>query len=408
MSEAEEKTTADVLIGGYLYDVASFKHPGGSIVKFLTNNGDATEAFEEFHGRSKKAQAMLRSLPKVAAPRDVLDAREGNGRTDLTRGYARLREEFAREGRFDPNRSEIVYRVGEVVLMHVVGAYLVLATGYAAAGIILLGLASGRCGWLMHEAGHYSLTGEISVDRALQELSLRRGLRHVRRLVAQPAQQAPRDAPEAAARRRSRHAALGGLPRQDRGAGQKPPRQALAAAAVLPVHPRLVPAGRLGLATYLHPRHALRTKRKRELACMALRHVLLFGVVLRGMDHPVWAYLAYNQVAARLHLHELLAESYPLAGHRGDEFVHWVEYAAKHTTNISPSPLCNWWMANLNFQVEHHLFPAMPQFQHKHISPRVRAFFEAHGLVYDVRPYFSCLRQTLANLHAVGHSTKDD
>ena len=59
-------------------------------------------------------------------------------------------------------------------------------------------------------------------------------------------------------------------------------------------------------------------------------------------------------------------------------------------------------------QVEHHLFPAMPQFQHKHISPRVRAFFEAHGLVYDVRPYFSCLRQTLANLHAVGHSTKDD
>ena len=50
----------------------------------------------------------------------------------------------------------------------------------------------------------------------------------------------------------------------------------------------------------------------------------------------------------------------------------------------------------------------MPQCQHKHISPRVRAFFEAHGLVYDVRPYFSCLRQTLANLHAVGHSTKDD
>ena len=39
---------------------------------------------------------------------------------------------------------------------------------------------------------------------------------------------------------------------------------------------------------------------------------------------------------------------------------------------------------------------------------RVKKFFEAHGLVYDVRPYFSCLRQTLANLHAVGHSTKDD
>ena len=140
---------------------------------------------------------------------------------------------------------------------------------------------------------------------------------------------------------------------------------------------------------------------------MALRYVLLFGVVLRGMDHPV-AYLAYNQVAASYIFTNFSLSHTHLPVTEADEFVHWVEYAAKHTTNISPSPLCNWWMANLNFQVEHHLFPAMPQFQHKHISPRVRAFFEAHGLVYDVRPYVSCLRQTLANLHAVGHSTKDD
>ena len=408
MSEAEEKTTADVLIGGYLYDVASFKHPGGSIVKFLTNNGDATEAFEEFHGRSKKAQAMLRSLPKVAAPRDVLDAREGNGRTDLTRGYARLREEFAREGRFDPNRSEIVYRVGEVVLMHVVGAYLVLATGYAAAGIILLGLASGRCGWLMHEAGHYSLTGEISVDRALQELIYGVGCgmsgawwrnQHNKHHATPQKLQHDVDLDtlplvafhaKIAARARSPLVKLW---------------LRLQCYLFIPVSCLLVASG---WQLYLHPRHALRTKRKRELACMALRYVLLFGVVLRGMDHPVWAYLAYNQVAASYIFTNFSLSHTHLPVTEADEFVHWVEYAAKHTTNISPSPLCNWWMANLNFQVEHHLFPAMPQFQHKHISPRVRAFFEARGLVYDVRPYFSCLRQTLANLHAVGHSTKDD
>lgn len=27
-----------------------------------------------------------------------------------------------------------------------------------------LGLVSGRCGWLMHEGGHYSLTGSIMYD----------------------------------------------------------------------------------------------------------------------------------------------------------------------------------------------------------------------------------------------------
>ena len=289
-----------------------------------------------------------------------------------------------------------------------VGAYLVLATGYAAAGIILLGLASGRCGWLMHEAGHYSLTGEISVDRALQELIYGVGCgmsgawwRNQHKKHHATPQKLQHDVDldtlplvafhaKIAARARSPLVKLW---------------LRLQCYLFIPVSCLLVA---LGWQLYLHPRHALRTKRKRELACMALRYVLLFGVVLRGMDHPVWAYLAYNQVAASYIFTNFSLSHTHLPVTEADEFVHWVEYAAKHTTNISPSPLCNWWMANLNFQVEHHLFPAMPQFQHKHISPRVRAFFEAHGLVYDVRPYFSCLRQTLANLHAVGHSTKDD
>ena len=33
------------------------------------------------------------------------------------------------------------------------------------------------------------------------------------------------------------------------------------------------------------------------------------------------------------------------------QFVHWVEYASNHTTNLAPGLVCNWWMAYLNFQV---------------------------------------------------------
>lgn len=36
------------------------------------------------------------------------------------------------------------------------------------AGLTMLGLAQGRCGWLMHEGGHLSLTGNIPVDIAIQ------------------------------------------------------------------------------------------------------------------------------------------------------------------------------------------------------------------------------------------------
>ena len=45
-----------------------------------------------------------------------------------------------------------------------------------------------------------------------------------------------------------------------------------------------------------------------------------------------------------------------------------------HTTNIKPGSLgwVNWFMSYLNFQIEHHLFPGMPQFRHPAVSPRVK------------------------------------
>ena len=72
----------EVLIDGTLYDVSGFKHPGGSIIKFLKGNGDATDAFTEFHSRSKSANNYLKTLPSRKAPRDVIDRRANNGAGD--------------------------------------------------------------------------------------------------------------------------------------------------------------------------------------------------------------------------------------------------------------------------------------------------------------------------------------
>lgn len=80
-----------------------------------------------------------------------------------------------------------------------------------------------------------------------------------------------------------------------------------------------------------------------------------------------------------------------------------VEYSANHTTNCAPSWWCDWWMSYLNYQIEHHLFPSMPQFRHPTIAPRVKALFEKHGLHYDVRGYFEAMADTFANLDKVGH-----
>jgi fatty acid desaturase len=85
--------------------------------------------------------------------------------------------------------------------------------------------------------------------------------------------------------------------------------------------------------------------------------------------------------------------------------VDWVRYSAFHTMNVKPGPfgVVNWIMGYLNFQIEHHLFPCMPQFRQPQISARVKALFEKHGLKYDQRGYFEAFAVTFKNLHTVGY-----
>merc|ERR1711988_1094593 len=91
-----------------------------------------------------------------------------------------------------------------------------------------------------------------------------------------------------------------------------------------------------------------------------------------------------------------------------DKNISWALYSANHTTNCTPGYMCNWWMAYLNFQIEHHLFPAMPQFNHPKICHRVKALFEKHGVEYDVRDYWECFRITYKNLLLVGNPHQHD
>ena len=53
-----------VYIDGRYYDVTNRRHPGGSVINFYSGKEiDASEAFMNFHIRSKKAKKYLASLP---------------------------------------------------------------------------------------------------------------------------------------------------------------------------------------------------------------------------------------------------------------------------------------------------------------------------------------------------------
>jgi fatty acid desaturase 2 (delta-6 desaturase) len=70
-----------------------------------------------------------------------------------------------------------------------------------------------------------------------------------------------------------------------------------------------------------------------------------------------------------------------------DDQEDWVRSAVLRTVNIKHNMLVNWWMGYLNMQIEHHLFPQMPQFRHPQISDRIKALCNKHGLCYDERMY---------------------
>lgn len=163
----------------------------------------------------------------------------------------------------------------------------------------------------------------------------------------------------------------------------------------------------LGWQLYLHPKHISRTKNMYEAGSFVARYVLWTVLVTAkfGVAQSALYYLAYNWIGSNyIFINFAVSHTHLGVVPANDTEVDWVRYAAVYTMNVAPGPFrwVDWWMSYLNFQIEHHLFPSMPQFRHPKISPRVKALFEKHGLKYDQRSYTEAIKVTFQNLHTVG------
>lgn len=406
-SEGAGGEKVEVLIHGKYYDVTNMKHPGGSVIKFYAGKGiDASQAFDNFHIRSKKATKYMNSLPSRDA--DVKEEKKKMlpGQDALLKDFNDFSEQLKKEGFFDPSPSHAAYRLAEIVGMHALGFYL-LFNGFYVPGVIVLGIVSGRCGWLMHEAGHYSLTGNIALDKQIQVWLYGVGCgmsaswwrsqhnKHhsmPQKLSADPdLATLPLVAFSSKVVTRANKALRGWVSVQ---------------AAAFPLVTCLLVA--LGWQFYLHPRHIVRTRQVSEGLALLTRAAVFWLVLVPKFSllGAVQFYLLYNWVAADyIFLNFAVSHTHLPTVPKEDTQVDWIRYAAVHTMNVAPGPFkwVNWWMSYLNFQIEHHLFPSMPQFRHPLISPRVKQLFEKHGLVYDQRSYPAAMGVTFKNLHKVGN-----
>lgn len=90
----------------------------------------------------------------------------------LTEDFTKLYLELENEGLFKPSYTHNILRMVELFVIAAIG-YTFLQWQNSAAkiiGIILLGLMQGRSGWIQHESGHHSFSGNPKFDRLFHAL----------------------------------------------------------------------------------------------------------------------------------------------------------------------------------------------------------------------------------------------
>jgi fatty acid desaturase 2 (delta-6 desaturase) len=389
-----------VIIGDRKYDITNFNHPGGNVINYMVKGQDATEAYREFHNRSKRADTVLRSLPSELVERPTDDR-------EMLDDFAKFRAQLVEEGFFKPDIPMLGYRVFEQTALFVTSVYVSQFSLLGAACI--MGMFRARSGWIQHEGGHNSLTGIIWMDKLIQEIYLGFGLHSCGAMWN---------------KMHNRHHATPQKSKYDMDLDTTP---------MVAFYDTAVESNRVKVFSkwwlkyqaytflpitsgifiplfwsfYLHPRKAIEDRNYRQMFFMLMSHIvspILFhevggmgwGMAWGGHFMATWLSDMY------LFGHFSLSHTFLDVVHHDDD-ISWVRYATEHSVDIAVgNPVVDWIMGYLNYQVIHHLFPSMPQHRGPEVSRRWAVFCEKHGLTYIRMGYFDAWCQMFGNLDRVG------
>ncbi|CEL97060.1 unnamed protein product [Vitrella brassicaformis CCMP3155] len=398
----------EIQVRDRIYDITDFvkRHPGGSVIAYYANQ-DATDAYVAFHQRSPRADKILKSLPSRPADKPMEKSERAQ---QMLADYRKLRSDLVAEGWFKPDLAHVAFRIVEIISMFVVSFVLLKAGTWWSVllSMFIGGLAGGRSGWIQHEGGHHSLTGIIPVDKAIQTIFISFGLitygwkwNHMHNKHHATPQKEDHDLD------------VDTLPFV---AFYKDALERGRRAAMTPTwwiryqHLTFLPLTSVLNVFfwhfYLHPKEYILRKGRRD-------PVTLLFVILRYVAHfyscpSDWSILMclstfyMTMFVSGVYLFGNFSLNHThLPTTRADEHKNWVEYGIDYTINVDPNPFVNWWMGYLNCQVEHHLFPSMPQYRQPQLVPRIRQFCEDHGLTYQSLDYITAVKATLGNLKNV-------
>jgi len=436
----------NIIIGDYSYDITDYKHPGGNIITYMAGQ-DATNVFEEFHYRSKKARAILQSLPRTKV--ELTGVEETTTEQKMLIDFARFRKSLEDRGFFAPSYSHITYRILELFAIY---SFAIWSMQYSiAASIVLLGLFSGRCGWVQHEGGHNSFTGNIKTDKIVQDVFIGFGLladgsmwnsMHNKHHAAtqkigydMDLDTAPFvlfypindfDVKKQIMNRFdiTKGESVSDLPEMSSnelvGTTDKQSGTSLLDKAVklwlkyqvytfLPVTSGLFVM--LFWLLYLHPRKIIRDRNVTQALIVSIGHVSRIFLFMKIGEASFYRALLYHFITlwtAGVYLFGQFSLSHTfMPTIESNENPNWVQYAVEHTVDIEPQNWAvSWIMGHLNNQVIHHLFPSMPQYRGPEVSKELVEFCKKWDLKYTIITYREAWENMFANLRKVGEDVQ--
>lgn len=398
-------------IDGVCYDITNFvqRHPGGKVIEYYLDQ-DATDVFKAMHYHSKKADKVLKSLPKVSgttAPKIKQD-----GESAFVQDFRKLLDVWDEKGYFGVNYPLLVYRLFEIfafvlLAFTIFGAREWIPNSFVRIPLssVVIGVAWTRCGWLQHDGGHCGITGNTKVDHAIQIL--------VEGVIKGGSASWWRN-------RHNKHHAKCNVQGKDSDLHTYPflswdiniaktlPKKFIAVQ-----HLTFFPLLGLYVPLFFFTTKLFMYRKKRNVeALVTLVHFAIFGYCLSqvygGSLPEIVAFFFLGYIVQGIYLGFCFSLSHFAMPQipAGEDDQDWVTNAVTTTLNTDPTPFLSWLTGHLNLQVEHHLCPQMPTENLLKIKPDVEALCQKHDVKYSSVTFWEASKFTVGKLKTVANQRK--
>ncbi|KAL5769051.1 hypothetical protein ACOSQ2_015834 [Xanthoceras sorbifolium] len=407
-----------ISIQNKVYDVSEWSkhHPGGDLPLLTLAGQDVTDAFVAYHPPSSWLH-----LDNFFTGYYLKD----NSVSEVSKDYRKLVAEFSRMGFFEAKGRRVMYTLCFLAMLFVSSVYGVLCSDSTWVHLFsggLMGFFWIQCGWLGHDSGHYPVLKnrrfirfmQLLVGNCLSGLSIAWWKRehNAHHIACNSLDFDPdiQSIPLFAVSSRLFYSLKSQF--YDRVMNF----DSVARFLVSYQHWTFYPLACFARVNLLAQSLLLLLSSKKKVA---KREQELWGMVVFWIWYPLLVSCLPNWgervmfVVASFSVTGIQQVQFALNHFSSSFYVgppcanDWFKKQTEGTLNIMNSAWMDWFYGGLNFQIEHHLFPRLPRYHLRRISPLVMELCKKHSLPYNSASFWMANAMVIGNLHAVALQARD-